>query len=109
MHTSILVTEKVEQKLINGEIVILEKRRGETTEKITLTKEEFREIIGGQDNRLIMEDCFSLLGDSQIFSNGVFYRIVHGKKLVVDIFKEYANFFIDAINDNIEMFGLDGE
>ena len=104
-----MLTKETEQKLINGEIVILEKKSGDNTEVITIEKEEFREIIGYQDNRSIMEDCFTLLDDNQIFTNGEYYKLIHGKKLVVDIFKEYANFFIDAINDNISLFGLEGE
>ena len=131
-----MLTKEIEQKLIKGEIVILERKRcippnmcesceflqgceaggemwnechKETTEQITLTKEKFREFIGYQDNQSIMEDCFILLANNQLFIYGNYYRLIHGKKLVVDIFEEYSQFYIDAINDNIEQFGIDGE
>lgn len=131
-----MLTKEIEQKLIKGEIVILEKKRyikpnmcencpylqgcetegerwnechKETTEQITLSKEEFRELISYQDSQSIMEDCFVLLADNQLFTNGEYYRLIHGKKLVIDIFEEYSQFYIDAINDNIEQFGLEGE
>ncbi len=131
-----MLTKEIKQKLINGEIVILEKKRyippnmcescpylqgceagGErwnechkgTTEQITLTKEEFRELVGYQDNRAIMEKCIILLDNNKAFIIGEYYKLIYGKKLVVDIFEEYSQFYIDAINDNIEQFGLDGE
>ena len=102
-----MLTKETEKRLINGEIVILEKISN--GELITLEKEEFREFIGYQENLVIMDDCVILLQDSQITIDNEIYKLIHGKKLVVAIFEEYSRFFIDAINENIDVYGLEGE
>lgn len=104
-----MLDKTIEQQLIKGEIVILEKKNEKETENVTFTKEEFREFIGYQDNLSIMDDCVILLQDSQIQKDEYIYRLIHGKRLVVNMFEEYSRFFIDAINENIDNFGLDGD
>ena len=90
------------EKILNGEIAILEKKEGDKVTIEELNEEEFRDFIGCQENIEVMCDCVTLLYGNQVnYSDGL-YRLVYGQKLVIDTFEIFAGYFIDAVNDSIE-------
>lgn len=94
-----------EDKILKGEEVILEVKDKLDTENKTYNIEEFRDLIGYQDNVGIMSNCITLLAGNQIYDGSYYYRLVKGRKLVVNMFEEYAHYFVDAENWIIELEG----
>lgn len=90
--------EEIKKKILNGELAILDNG----TKQVHMNKEEFRDFISYQENTAIMSDCITLLDGNQIYCDGFFYRLIHGQKLVIDIFEEYAGYFIDSVKEGIE-------
>ena len=89
-------------KIINGEIAVLEIANKESTDNKVFTVEDFRDLVGCQENIGIMSDCITFLQGNQLNDGKNLYRLVQGRKLVINMFEQYANYFIDAINDGIE-------
>ena len=96
------INNDIKKKILNGEIVVLEHKTKNEIENIILEKEEFRDLIGYQENIEIMNDCIILLTSNQVNYNDNLYKLIYGQKLVINIFEEYANYFIDSVKDNVE-------
>lgn len=96
------LSSEEKEKILNGEIAILEAITEDGVEFETLDKQEFRDFIGHQENFAIMDDCITLLNGNQINYSGELFRLIHGQKLVVDILEMYTEFFIDSVKESIE-------
>ena len=95
------LNEIKKQKILNGELAIIEHKNNEKTEIIEVEPWEFRELVGYQSNVDIMSDCITLLDGNQLnYECDGLYKLVYGQKLVIDTFKEYAGYFIDAVNES---------
>lgn len=90
------------KKILNGELAILEFKNNNVTEIIEYNQDDFRELINYQSNVDIMGDCITLLDGNQLNYTEGLYKLIHGRKLVIDTFKIYSQYFIDSINENIE-------
>jgi hypothetical protein len=85
-----------------GKIALLEKEFDGNVEIVVLSANEFRYLLECETNYEKMNSCIQLLGGLQICIGGEKYKLVHGLKLVIDIFVEYTQYYIDSVKEIID-------
>lgn len=91
----------MEEKILNGELVVLERKHKEEAEIVEYNWEEFRDLVGYQTNLEIIADCITLLEGNQVLYEDGIYRLIKGQKMVINTFELYAKYFVDSVNDQI--------
>lgn len=95
------IDDNKNEKILNGDLVVLERKYEDDLEIVEYNREEFRDLVGYQTNLEIIADCITLLEGNQVYYEDGYYRLIKGMKMVINTFEIYSKYYIDSVNDNI--------